>query len=450
MATELLAGWGSGDQSREPAGPSAPARRSPDRRRVDLDADGVELAARAQPLQVAERARQRRPCGARHPDDDPATRSVARPPTGPSTSAPGGAVEQRERVVDRPGLAGDRGEPRGRRQVRGRALGDLARGEARRVPAHQRLQRRVGRRRRPRPPGRRGRDQRRGVGPAAQRLLGGAQVGAGRAAARCRAARRRRSRRSATGSAPGVATTIAGLVVDRRRARASPLEVRTRVPGKARPSSSAVRASPSTGARRPRCAALRAGPGRRPAVPHQRQAGGSVGRGQRAAGREQVGAAGRRAAALAGQGRGVAGARGLHQHRARAAAPSRIASWTSLGHPGRRGRAASRSRSRSVAPATRDRDALAQHRRAARRARAAQPVRRRYSASTLRAKPPTSAARLLALGAQQQHLAGVRVRRPRLGVQVVAVVPDRHQPEVVDRRERGGAGADHDPAAPRG
>ena len=37
------------------------------------------------------------------------------------------------------------------------------------------------------------------------------------------------------------------------------------------------------------------------------------------------------------------------------------------------------------------------------------------------------------LGPHEQHLAGVRVRRPRLGEQVVAVVPDRHQPEIVNR-----------------
>ncbi len=49
------------------------------------------------------------------------------------------------------------------------------------------------------------------------------------------------------------------------------------------------------------------------------------------------------------------------------------------------------------------------------------------------------------LGAHQQDLAGMGVRRPRLVVQVVAVVPDRHQAEVADGRERGRAGADHDP-----
>jgi hypothetical protein len=48
------------------------------------------------------------------------------------------------------------------------------------------------------------------------------------------------------------------------------------------------------------------------------------------------------------------------------------------------------------------------------------------------------------LGAREQDLAGVRVRRSWLRVQVVTVVPDRDQAEVVDRRERGGARADHD------
>ena len=60
----------------------------------------------------------------------------------------------------------------------------------------------------------------------------------------------------------------------------------------------------------------------------------------------------------------------------------------------------------------------------------AHPVRTRYSASTVRANPPTSARRSLLVGPQQQHLAGVRVGRPRLGVQVVAVVPHHHQAQV--------------------
>ena len=75
---------------------------------------------------------------------------------------------------------------------------------------------------------------------------------------------------------------------------------------------------------------------------------------------------------------------------------------------------------------------------------AAQPVRTRYSASTLRACAARTAAQPVSLGAHQEDLAGMGVRRPRLVVQVVAVVPDRHQAEILDGRERGGAGADDD------
>ena len=47
--------------------------------------------------------------------------------------------------------------------------------------------------------------------------------------------------------------------------------------------------------------------------------------------------------------------------------------------------------------------------------------------------------------AQEQHVAGVAVRRTGLGVEVVAVVPDRDQADLAQRREGRGAGADHDP-----
>ena len=46
---------------------------------------------------------------------------------------------------------------------------------------------------------------------------------------------------------------------------------------------------------------------------------------------------------------------------------------------------------------------------------------------------------------EREHLADVRVRRPRLGVQVVAVVPDHHQAEPGDRGEHGGPGPGHHP-----
>ena len=53
---------------------------------------------------------------------------------------------------------------------------------------------------------------------------------------------------------------------------------------------------------------------------------------------------------------------------------------------------------------------------------------------------------------ERQHVAGVRIGRPLLDQQVVAVVPQRDQTEVADRRVRGRPVADHhlDVAAPRG
>ena len=51
--------------------------------------------------------------------------------------------------------------------------------------------------------------------------------------------------------------------------------------------------------------------------------------------------------------------------------------------------------------------------------------------------------------AQGQHLAGVRVGGPGLGVQVVTVVPEHHQAEIMDRGEHRGAGTgDHPDQAP--
>ena len=155
-------------------------------------------------------------------------------------------------------------------------------------------------------------------------------------------------------------------------------------------------------------------------------------------------AAGRRAAALAGQRRGVSAPRRLDEDRARARARPRRRRDTCLGIRVARA-SGSRSSSRSVAPAI---DTVTARRGAPRAVRAiscAQPVASSCSASTLRAKPPTSGGGVLELRPGQQDLAGMRVRRARLGVQVVAVVPDRHQPEVVHRRERRGPGADHDP-----
>ena len=165
-----------------------------------------------------------------------------------------------------------------------------------------------GRGRRRRRPGRRAATSAGGVEPAAQRLLLGAQVGAGRGSARCRAAPPRRSPPSATGSAPGVATTIAGRSRDRRADPVAAGACRTGTPGKARPSSSAVRAL----AEHRRAQAAVAALGARPAGVRRCRTSGSAaarsGPGS-ASGPEQARAAGRGPAALAGQAGRVAGAR---------------------------------------------------------------------------------------------------------------------------------------------
>jgi hypothetical protein len=45
-------------------------------------------------------------------------------------------------------------------------------------------------------------------------------------------------------------------------------------------------------------------------------------------------------------------------------------------------------------------------------------------------------------GAEHENVASMRIGRPRLGVQVVAVVPDCEQSEIGNRRERGGPSSD--------
>ena len=98
---------------------------------------------RPDPLQLAQRARtgrRRRARGTRTTTRQLRAVADGRPGRAPRRARGG---EQRERVVDGAGLAGDRGEPAAGRQVGLEPLGDLALGEAGRVPAHQRLERRV-------------------------------------------------------------------------------------------------------------------------------------------------------------------------------------------------------------------------------------------------------------------------------------------------------------------
>ena len=66
-----------------------------------------------------------------------------------------------------------------------------------------------------------------------------------------------------------------------------------------------------------------------------------------------------------------------------------------------------------------------------------------------RTREPTEQHRtLLPESPEQQDFPRMRVRRPRLGVRVVAVVPQRDQPELRHRRERGRPRPDHHPRTP--
>ena len=217
------------------------------------------------------------------------------------------------------------------------------------------------------------------------------------------------------------------------------------MPANDRPSSSAVRVSPTTGARRPRWP--HSGQAQASsAAPHHRQVGGAVAE-PSASGPVQTRQRAGGAAALAGEGRGVAAARGLHEHR-----PGRQRVADRVVHLGRQpGGPGEGIPGQRVLVGARDRDGdpgpqlLAGGGELVRPARADQLL-----GLDAHREAPDQRGRPLALGTQQQGLAGVRVRRPRLGVQVVAVVPDHHEAEACDRRERRGAGADHDPPATAG
>ena len=326
---------------------------------------------------------------------------------------------------------------------------DLAASKTTGVPAHQRLQPRVRRRPRRTAPARRrsraARGRRRwpsGVPPPRWRAgpsgPSSSQVSSSTTAAYPPVA---------TGSAPGVATTIAGRSSTVASTPSPEDDVRTRTPGRARPSSSAVRASPSTGARSPWPPhSAQRQPGA--TVAHQAHSGGRCGSAQ--AERSVADAAqGRRTASVAGEPGRVADARCLHEHRSglHGIAQQRVR----LGrHPGRPCARVALEVVVGVAGEV-HRDALAYD--VARRhdlggPPGAEEVLRLHAARVRRQHGRAAGL----LGAHEQHLAGMGVRRPRLVVEVVAVVPDRHQPEVLHRREHGGAGADHDahgPAADR-
>ena len=377
------------------------------------------------PRRAGRRPARPRP-GATRPGPAPAP-SVAPTGTGPSTSAPSGRSASVEQVGHRVGRPGQARHPGRRREAQLAPLGQFAGGERGRVPAQQRLygdQAAVGHDHHPSA-------LRRRAGPASPRPATGAASPprpAGRpgsAAPRCRAAAppRIRPRPAARPPAwrppaPARRPTVASTP--------SRPEVRTGAPGNARPSSSAVRPAPITAARSRRAAAPVAGEvGRRPAAP---PAGGD---GVRRAQLERAGApstSGRRVTLHTGHRRQVAAARHLDQHRRPAG--QRVPG----GPPGQAGQPGGR-RGRIPVPV-----GVVAGRRDLRGSRADHvPVGRqrvRPSASPPAAAPrccatvaSTSAPAAGQLGPHQQHLQGVRVRRPRLGVQVVAVVPDRDQPE---------------------
>ena len=308
------AGWPRGSSSRERSGTVV---RSAEVDRVDLDPYRRRACGRAHPLQLAERrGTAPAPAGAGHPDHRPRlSASGRRPATGPSTSAPGGQLEQGERVVDGARLAGDRGQP--------------ATPAAGGPPAARRSR---ARRTRPGPsapapaaPGAAGSptasdpaagpDQPGGVAPAAQRLLAGAQVGPGQQQPGVEQhhggvpARRPPARRPAwRPRSPGWPSTVGRAPGRRRSVRTgTPREGPAELLGGARVAEHR-RAQPAV-------AALGAGPrvggGAAPAAGRRRRRPGQRQRPGQAAHR-----AGVRQRSQARRG-GVARPRGLHQHRAR-------------------------------------------------------------------------------------------------------------------------------------
>ena len=266
--------------------------------------------------------------------------------------------------------------------------------------------------------------------PPAQRLLAGPQVGPGQqrprveqqhravAALGDRLRARRRHDQAPPRPAPWSST-------------ASRPDVRTGTPGKARPSSSAVRRAPTTAAR------SRRPPQRRQAKsaagrPHQRQAATACDE-RSSSGPGAVSASGRRVALHTGHRR--AGSRAGAPARAPARPP-----------PARR-RAALPGQARQprgdrrrvplpvgVVAGRAPPPAPAAVRSPAER-RSPAPIRSRAAAEPPRCgrRRPTRAPAPGELGPGEQHLQRVRIGRAWLGVQVVAVVPDRDEAEVARR-----------------
>ncbi len=215
-------------------------------------------------------------------------------------------------------------------------------------------------------------------------------------------------------------------------------------PGSACPSSSAVRRAPTTTARTASDPQLDAS---------QRQFGAGTPAAHRAMGvtvrqRQRTGAVPaprHRAAAGAGQRRDVSAPRDLHERpdarpparRARCAVPS-----TAAARCGLPGRVPGRRRCRPGPPPARS---VVAHHRAGRDKVMGPPAahqRVRLGCPGI-AADDCGTAQLVC--PQHGHLAGMRIRRARLGQVVVTVVPDDDQAEIRDGREYRAAGADHQP-----
>ena len=164
--------------------------------------------------------------------------------------------------------------------------------------------------------------------------------------------------------------------------------------------------------------------------PHQRQAGRPRAAPAAPAGRSSAGSGpacgSRRRPPTAGSRGGAPGPAPARRPASAVAGGLATPGWAA-GRSRRAGSRASSGRRRSARPRG------ARARTASRPAATAPwPSRSRSSscASAVRAKPADQRRAVGLLRAGEQHLAGVRVGRARLGVQVVAVVPDRHQAQV--------------------
>ena len=357
--------------------------------------------------------------------------------TGPITSLGAGSSREFDHLGHRARRPGQRairtagGKPSAARSASSRAA------RAGRVPPHERLHRRR-RRRRPRPrPVPSERTSAAALAPSAKRLLGGPQVGPGEQRPAVEQQRRPVAVRRPTARRPAwrrPGRPGRDLGQHRIPARGAHRHARERPAELLRGAGRRRRRARASAARRTAGSASRPGRSAAPATARDRVA---------RRGRERAGArraSGRGAIADAGQRRDVTPPRHLHENRA--AARQRVSGGApgQAGQPGRGGRRVARPLG-----------VVADRGDAGRRRPDDRPVGDdlvgpagldqlgRLGGSR---EAADEQGRTGERGAQHQDVAGVRVGRSRLGVQVVAVVPDREQAEVGDRGERGGPSAD--------